>query len=95
MGLEFKIVPSERRELARVTCDKCRQEIEKVHEGGWNEMGEPYSIYHEPSFKDFFLLEKSWGYFSGKDTETHRLVLCEACYDEVFANVTIQITNYM
>jgi hypothetical protein len=95
MGLEFKIVNIEKKELDRVTCDKCRKEVKKTGDGGWNPFGEPYSVYHEPSFEDFFLLEKSWGYSSGKDTETHRAVLCEACYDEIFSGVALQITNYM
>lgn len=25
---------------------------------------------------------KDWGYFSGKDMERHRLIICEACYDQ-------------
>lgn len=95
MGLEFKIIQVERKELDKVTCDKCGNEIKKHGEGHWNEFGEPHSVYHEPHFDEFFLLDKSWGYFSGKDTETHRAVLCEACYDEVFKGVNIQITNYM
>jgi hypothetical protein len=95
MGLEFKIIQSERRELARVTCDKCGVEIEKLREGGWNPFGEPYSLYHEPLFKDYFLLDKSWGYFSHNDAKTHQAVLCEGCYNECFKGVSINITNYM
>ena len=26
-------------------------------------------------------IEKSWGYFSGKDGEIHSFDLCESCYD--------------
>ena len=26
-------------------------------------------------------VEKSWGYFSGKDGEIHSFDLCESCYD--------------
>jgi hypothetical protein len=95
MGLAYKIINTERKELDRVTCDKCRNEIEKVSDGGWNPFGEPFSMYHEPVFKDYFLLDKSWGYFSGKDTETHRAVLCEGCYDEIFKGVNIDTSNYM
>ena len=25
---------------------------------------------------------KDWGYFSGKDTQRHRMIVCEACYDK-------------
>lgn len=95
MGIEFKIVQADRKQVDKVTCDKCGKNIPKTSEGGWNPCGEPHSVYHEPSFEDFFFLDKSWGYSSGKDTETHRAVICESCYDEIFKGVNIQITNYM
>jgi hypothetical protein len=93
MGLEFKIVNSERKELDKVVCDRCDAEIKKHAEGQWNQFGEPYSLYHEPSFDNFFLLKQSWGYGSQKDGETHRAVLCEPCYDEVFKDVHIEISH--
>ena len=36
-------------------------------------------IYRE----DFVDLRKKWGYFSRKDTQNHRLILCEDCYDRL------------
>ena len=27
------------------------------------------------------MIDKNWGYFSDKDGERHRIVLCETCYD--------------
>ena len=36
-------------------------------------------IYRE----DFADLRKKWGYFSRKDTQNHRIVLCENCYDRL------------
>lgn len=95
MGLEFKIIQSERKELDKVSCDRCGNEIKKHSAGNWNPCGEPYSVYHEPHFDEFFVLEKSWGYYSGKDTETHRAVLCEPCYDITFKDVKIAVTHYM
>jgi hypothetical protein len=95
MGLTYKIVNSERKELDKVTCDRCGVEIEKIVEGGWNPMGEPYSIYHEPSFANHFLLKQGWGYGSQKDGDIHTAVLCEPCYDIVFKDVNIQVTQYM
>ena len=94
MGLEYKIIPSERKELDKVICDRCSIELKKDTEGQWNQYGEPFSKYHEPHFDCFFLLEHSWGYTSKKDGETHRAVLCESCYDEIFKDVKIQVTNY-
>ena len=95
MGLNYKIVTSERKELDAVSCDKCGIEIKKQGEGHWNEYGEPYSKYHEPMFDSFFLLEHSWGFSSHKDGETHRAVLCESCYNEVFKDVKIKVTRYL
>lgn len=31
--------------------------------------------------EDVLEIVKDWGYFSGKDLERHRLLICEACYD--------------
>lgn len=94
MGLEFKIINVEKKELDWVVCNRCGNEIKKQGEGHWNEFGEPYSNYFEPLFDDFFVFEHSWGYSSKKDGETHKVVLCEPCYDIVFAEVKIEITNY-
>ena len=33
--------------------------------------------------QDYLHVEKSWGYFSGKDGERHSFDLCEACYDKM------------
>lgn len=94
MGLEFKIVTAEKKELDKVVCDRCSIEIKKEGQGHWNEFGEPHSVYHEPSFDDFFMLNHSWGYSSKKDGEQHQAVLCEPCYDEVFKSVKIHVTHY-
>jgi hypothetical protein len=31
--------------------------------------------------EDVLAVFKEWGYFSGKDMERHRFIVCEACYD--------------
>lgn len=31
--------------------------------------------------EDYLMIDKNWGYFSDKDGERHRIVLCETCYD--------------
>ncbi len=94
MGLEYKVINTEKKELDRVVCNRCGNEVRKQSEGGWNQFGEPYTVYHEPSFDCFFLLDHSWGYSSTKDGETHKAVLCEPCYDIVFKDVKIEITHY-
>jgi len=95
MGLEFKIIQSERKVLDKVTCDCCQKEIKKDGEAHWNGFGEPYSNFFKPSFEDFFLLEKSWGYSSSQDGVHHKAVICEDCYKKIFANVRIQTTHYL
>lgn len=94
MGTEYKIINSERKELDKVVCDRCGAEVKKHSGGQWNPMGEPYSLYHEPSFDDFFSFKQVWGYRSQKDGEIHSAVLCEPCYDTVFSGVKIQVTEY-
>lgn len=32
--------------------------------------------------EDVLTIVKDWGYFSGKDMERHKLIICEACYDK-------------
>ena len=32
--------------------------------------------------EDVLEIVKDWGYFSEKDLERHRLVICESCYDQ-------------
>lgn len=93
MGLEYKIEKTERKLLDKVVCDRCFAAVEKISEGGWNMWGEPYSVFHEPSFATFFLLRIHWGYGSRKDGETHQAVLCEDCYDTTFRDVRIAKTN--
>ena len=95
MGLTFKIVSSERKVLDQVSCDRCNKQIEKISDGGWNQCGEPYSVFHEPGFGSFFHLKHNWGYNSRKDLETHDAVLCEDCYDVVFHDTKITVTHYM
>lgn len=48
-------------------CNCCGKEIKE-------EQGIPK--------EDVLVIVKDWGYFSGKDMEQHRLVICEACYDK-------------
>ena len=47
-------------------CNCCGKEIKTV-----------WGIQKE----DVLYVSKEWGYFSEKDMERHRFVICEACYD--------------
>lgn len=42
--------------------------------------------------EDALLVTKEWGYFSEKDLERHRFVLCEPCYDKMIAGFAIPVT---
>lgn len=35
--------------------------------------------------------EQNFGYFSGRDGETHRFDLCEECYNKMIRNFTIPV----
>lgn len=39
---------------------------------------------------EFITIEKDWGYFSEKDGETHRITICESCYDKWIAGFAIE-----
>ena len=91
--LKFKIENVERKLLDRVACDRCDKEIEKISDGGWNPFGEPHGLYHEPAFRDFFLLRARWGYHSRKDSEVHEAVICESCYDGILKDTKTKITD--
>ncbi|MCD8018852.1 MAG: hypothetical protein LUF92_04510 [Clostridiales bacterium] len=47
----------------------------------------------EPAAKreDYLEIRKEWGYFSKKDGEIHRFVLCESCYDKLTEHFQIPV----
>lgn len=94
MGLEYHIVQRDKKELLQAICDKCGLVIVTAGEGSWNEWGPKHSHYHEPYLvQEVFSFTKSWGYHSKKDETTHKVVLCEPCYDEVFKGVSIKTSR--
>ena len=42
---------------------------------------------------DYLAVNKEWGYFSDKDTEIRRFVLCEKCYDEIIKTFAVPPTQ--
>jgi hypothetical protein len=95
MGLEFKIELVERKILDKVTCDLCGKNVEQLFKSGWNPYGEPFTVFHEPHFNEYFHFKKTWGYTSRKDGQEHEIVLCEDCYDKVFKDVRIKVRDYL
>ncbi len=57
------------KKTTRVICARCGKQI-------------PTDGIHR---EDYAELVKKWGYFSNKDGQKHRLILCERCYDEITA----------
>ena len=60
----------------QVNCDKCGKSIEI--ENGIVKEG-------------IFSIDYKWGYFSGKDGETHSIDMCENCYDRLMADNGINV----
>ena len=64
----MRVFCKETKRLMGVVCNGCGQEIWK---------GEV-----EDARRDYVSVDKTWGYFSHKDGESHHFDLCEACYDK-------------
>ena len=46
-----------------------------------NMCGKELSVRNDILMEDAIIISKKWGYFSKKDGETHRICICEDCYD--------------
>lgn len=64
----MRIVCREDGKKIRILCNSCGKEIRHLE-------GEKKQV------EDYISVDKTWGYFSNKDGETHHLDLCETCYD--------------
>ena len=42
--------------------------------------------------EDAFEAVKEWGYFSKKDLEVHKFVMCEECYDSFVKSFAVPVT---
>ena len=60
--------------MERLKCNCCGKELKTEH-----------GIQKE----DALLVVKDWGYFSKKDTERHRFMICESCYDRWISEFVI------
>lgn len=75
---QYRTKVKEIKEVEKIICNKCGREIPVV-EGAARE--------------DYLEVEKRWGYHSGKDNQTDRFDLCEACYDEFVRSFKIKIRD--
>lgn len=64
------------KEIKKIVCNKCGKEI-KMTNGRLEE--------------DILIVEKRWGYFSGKDNQVDEFDLCEDCYDAFVSTFVIPI----
>lgn len=42
--------------------------------------------------EDFLEGVKEWGYFSKKDLEVHKFIICEECYDKLIQSFVMPVT---
>ncbi len=68
---------SEKRTLEKIVCNQCGREL-KLENG----------IVQEGVFQG----ETRFGYFSGKDGESHSFDLCEECYDRLTGRFLVPVT---
>jgi len=59
----------------KIYCNCCGEEIIKT------------KVVH--TAMEYLHIEKSWGYFSSKDSTTHSFNICEKCYDKWVASFAI------
>ncbi len=62
----------------KIMCNACGRELK-------NENG----ILKEDAFEAV----KEWGYFSKKDLEVHKFVICEECYDRMVMGFAIPVSK--
>ena len=63
--------------VKKVICNQCGKEIK---------------IDDSTAPAEWLAVDKSWGYFSGKDGETHSFDLCEVCYDKLIRGFVLPAT---
>jgi hypothetical protein len=73
---KFTTTTTATEEISEITCDKCGADITK------NEHG---------YFDDFLKVDKTWGYHSAWDGETHTFDICQRCYREWMEAFTVKV----
>ena len=71
-----KYVDEAKKELLEIYCNKCGKKV-TVNNGIVKE--------------GVFSITYGWGFFSGKDGESHSFDLCETCYDKWIAAFQIPV----
>lgn len=63
-------------EKQKVICNKCGRELKSEN-----------GILHE----DGLFVTKDWGFFSKKDLQVHKFVICESCYDQMISEFEVPV----
>ncbi len=72
----YKTILIEEKKIDKVFCNMCGDEIEEISNG---------------RKKDFLHIEKTWGYGSEMDGESHSIDLCEKCYKEIIEKCKMNV----
>lgn len=64
------------RKLQGVKCNMCASKIE---------------LRKDIFTQGAFIVDYQWDYFSNKDGERHKFILCESCYDKIINNFKIPV----
>ena len=67
---------TEKKQLKQVICNCC---------------GKTLKLNEQMLLEGVCTVRISWGYFSGKDGETHSFDLCEACYDRITGEFAVPV----
>lgn len=73
--IQYRETASVQKEIEKITCNMCGNDI------GRNSFG---------YFDESVHVEKTWGYGSEKDGETHAFDLCEECYNKLISGFKIK-----
>lgn len=65
-------------EKQKVICNKCGRELKSEN-----------GILHE----DGLFVTKDWGFFSKKDLQVHKFVICESCYDQMISEFEVPVVT--
>ena len=56
-----------------------------------NMCGKELSVRNDILMEDAIIISKKWGCFSKKDGETHRICICEDCYDRLADSFAVPV----
>ncbi len=73
----YKTVAIKKQELDEVICNLCGDHIKKDAFG---------------NFEDYLEINKTWGYASNRDGETHRIDICQKCFEKLIQQFKLPVS---